>query len=205
MRTVRKGTFETNSSSCHSVTFECTRKEIDEFNEGKRFYFYNYKNGSVEALLTIEEIYEKIKPLITEEYLESLSIWNADDYEYDKYGFNGCGLPWKDISKETEKDFNRFKKYFLTNFDLDMLKFGLDPDYENPKYFSKRIIHDFIQFVMMGDGCPILSEATIRNCVTIEGDKSQVNVNKIKPAFDYIKDIYGENDKLRVYFEIYKG
>ena len=45
MKTIRPGTFETNSSSCHTITLKATKKQIDEFNEGKRWYFYNDSLG----------------------------------------------------------------------------------------------------------------------------------------------------------------
>ena len=45
MKTIRPGTFETNSSSCHTITLKATKKQIDEFNEGKRWYFYNRNLG----------------------------------------------------------------------------------------------------------------------------------------------------------------
>ena len=46
MRTIRPGTFETNSSSCHTITINCTQKELEEFNEGKRWYFYNWDSDN---------------------------------------------------------------------------------------------------------------------------------------------------------------
>ena len=62
MRTIRPGTFETNSSSCHTITLKATKKQIDEFNEGKRWYFYNSNLGwndpKREAFLNFDELFE---------------------------------------------------------------------------------------------------------------------------------------------------
>lgn len=41
MKSIRQCTFETNSSSCHSMVVPNIKKiEIDNFNEGKTWYCY---------------------------------------------------------------------------------------------------------------------------------------------------------------------
>lgn len=101
-RQVRRGVFETNSSSTHSLTM-CSKSEYDEFEKGN---MYIEKWGS--KLYTKEEIIEKFKQMTdwrTKELKYRGVDWNNDeefnrvlaetDYvTYDKY--------WDTVSEEYE-------------------------------------------------------------------------------------------------------
>jgi hypothetical protein len=107
MRTVRRGVFETNSSSVHSLTI-VTEEEFEKWNE------YNYMyDGKV---YTFEEAKEKLaeeyKFLNTAEYVsrdeweEVLSDWNFKTTE----NFNN--------------DYEDFTEYFVTPSGDKMVAFG---------------------------------------------------------------------------------
>lgn len=164
MKTIRRGTFETNSSSCHSITVNCTKKELDEFNEGKRFYFYSYStNFNKEAFLTLEEAYELFKSYVDNSDVLESEISSYMLEEANNYGVCLAPLPWDSYEEYIKKDFERFKTYFKDNLCFDMFKFALDDNYENPKYFSKAILRSFIQYIMIYQGCPLMSIENLRN------------------------------------------
>ena len=62
-RQIRRGVFETNSSSTHSLTM-CSKKEYDEFEKGN---MYIERWGS-HKLYTKEEMIEKFKQAVNGEY-----------------------------------------------------------------------------------------------------------------------------------------
>ena len=101
-RQIRRGVFETNSSSTHSLTM-CSKSEYDEFEKGN---MYIEKWGS--KLYTKEEMVEKFKQMVdwrTKELKYRGIDWDNDeefnrvleetDYvAYDKY--------WDTVSEEYE-------------------------------------------------------------------------------------------------------
>ena len=79
-RQVRRGVFETNSSSTHSITM-CSESEFNEFENGN---MYIEKWGS--ELYTKKELIEKLKQAID---------WRTKNFKY-------CGVDW-----DNEEEFNR--------------------------------------------------------------------------------------------------
>lgn len=97
MRLIRRNTFETNSSSTHSLTM-CDKNTFHDWKEGKIFYD-SWDEKFVDSYYTGEEEWRN-------EYVQSYEEWEYDDYletyeeEYEtpggeviiafgKYGFDG--------------------------------------------------------------------------------------------------------------------
>ena len=160
MKTIRQGTFETNSSSCHTITITCTPQELEEFNEGKRWYYYNWTNGGrVEKFATLEELYPEVAKIIMSPEFEEFTTKDLSYYEDgSEYGLNIKELPWEhnyNDEEYIEKDFQKFKKYVVDNFSFDMFRFAMEDDYEDPRFFSKVILRSFFQKFFMNTGCPL--------------------------------------------------
>lgn len=79
-RQIRRGVFETNSSSTHSLTM-CSKSEYDEFEKGN---MYIERWGS--KLYTKEEMIEKFK---------QMTDWRTKELKY-------CGVDW-----DNDEEFNR--------------------------------------------------------------------------------------------------
>lgn len=79
-RQIRRGVFETNSSSTHSLTM-CSKSEYDEFEKGN---MYIEKWGS--KLYTKEEMVEKFKQMVD---------WRTKELKY------------RDIDWDNDEEFNR--------------------------------------------------------------------------------------------------
>lgn len=179
MKTIRPGTFETNSSSCHTITLKATKKQIDEFNEGKRWYFYNSNLGwndpKREALLNFDELFEVFNDAIKNtDVVEKTQCYDYYSSRFSNFGVDVYDLPWCRDDEVVNKDYDKFKKYFIENFDKDMFKFALDDDYDNPKYFSKIILRSFIYHVFDELGCPIMKIENLKNTYSESCDRSQV-------------------------------
>lgn len=159
MKTIRHGTFETNSSSCHTITITCTPQELEEFNEGKRWYYYHWANCErVEKFATLEELYTEVAKIIKSPEFEKFT---TNDFSYESgsnYGINIQDLPWENSFGEEyiEKDFQKFKKYIIDNISFDMFRFAMEDDYDDPRYFSKVILRSFFQKFFMSNGCPLM-------------------------------------------------
>lgn len=105
MKTIRFGTFETNSSSEHSVSLY-NADEIKDFKEGRE-YFDTY--GGFCSTETWKEKLKKTKYNITDEQLKSMFDWLIS------------------FIKETEDvrgyEFNDFEEEFDESFTEDMIAF----------------------------------------------------------------------------------
>ena len=105
MKTIRFGTFETNSSSEHSVSLY-NADEIKDFKEGRE-YFDTY--GGFCSIETWKEKLKKTKYNITDEQLKSMFDWLIS------------------FIKETEDvrgyEFNDFEEEFDESFTEDMIAF----------------------------------------------------------------------------------
>lgn len=105
MKTIRFGTFETNSSSEHSVSLY-NADEIKDFKEGRKYYDTYYGFCSIE---TWKEKLKKTKYNITDEQLKSMFDWLIS------------------FIKETEDvrgyEFNDFEEEFDESFTEDMIAF----------------------------------------------------------------------------------
>lgn len=177
MKTIRPGTFETNSSSCHTITLKATKKQIDEFNEGKRWYFWNWDSDNCERLdmfATLEEVYPQVEKLILSPELENLKTSDIGYYSRgSEYGIDICYLPWDSSEEYIEKDFEKFKKYISENICFDMFRFAMEDDYDNPKYFSKVILRGFFQELLLKNGCPLMKIDNLDHTYSYSTDYSE--------------------------------
>lgn len=77
---IRKGVFETNSSSTHSLTM-CSAREFEDWKEGTVYY-----DDSEEAFVTKEEVYKNLELTedMSEDYIED-TINDNEYYTYERF------------------------------------------------------------------------------------------------------------------------
>jgi len=149
MKSIRQGTFETNSSSAHAMVVPNIKKiEIDNFNEGKTWYCY-VNHHYDKPFWTTAELVEELKKSTKTEEFERLSIGYVDlKFSPVSNPFEGIWNTWG-LTKEEEKnvieDFENFKNYFAENLSEDMFEWAFS-DSKEKKYFSKYLIRAFIRF-----------------------------------------------------------
>lgn len=149
MKSIRQGTFETNSSSAHSMVVPNIKKiEIDNFNAGKTWYCcidYNHNK----PFWTTAELVEELKKSTKTEEFERLSVGYVDLKFSPVYNpFEGIWNTWgltKDEEQNVIEDFENFKSYFAENISEDMFEWAFS-DSKEKKYFSKYLIRAFIRF-----------------------------------------------------------
>lgn len=209
MKTIRPGTFETNSSSCHTITLKATKKQIDEFNEGKRWYFYNSSLGwndpKSEALLNFDELFEVLDDAVKNtDVVERTQCSDYYSSHFNDFGVDICNLPWGQDDEVVKKDYDRFKKYFVDNFDKDMFKFALDDEYDNPKYFSKVILRSFIYHIFDELGCPIMTIENLKNTYSSSCGRSQVYWlgNRKTDGLEFYSDGWTDDQLIEVNIDI---
>lgn len=105
MKTIRFGTFETNSSSEHSVSLY-NADEIKDFKEGREYYDSCYGFNSIE---TWKEALKETKYNITDEQLKSMFDWLISFI--------------KEIEDVSGYEFNDFEEEFDESFTEDMIAF----------------------------------------------------------------------------------
>lgn len=208
MKTIRPGTFETNSSSCHTITLKATKKQIDEFNEGKRWYFYNdslgWNDSKSEALLNFDELFEVLNDAVKNTDVVGKTYCYDYCSRFSNFGVDICELPWWKDDEVVKKDYDRFKKYFVDNFDKDMFRFALDDEYDNPNYFSKIILRSFIYHIFDELGCPIMTIENLKNTYSSSCDRSQVYWNNgIKTdKLEFYSDGWADDQLIEVNIDI---
>jgi len=73
MRTIRRGVFETNSSSTHSITM-CSKEDYDKWEKGEVFLDRNWR--AEKKFISREEAIQKLKD---SEYYKDLDYNNEDE------------------------------------------------------------------------------------------------------------------------------
>lgn len=96
---VRRGVFETNSSSTHSITI-CTKEDFERFQRGELMY----DSYGDELVPTDEEIWR----------MSPSRFFNHDEF------FN----PWNDEVRDWRWSFETYEKSFTTPAGEDMVAFG---------------------------------------------------------------------------------
>ena len=120
-RQIRRGVFESNSSSCHSLTM-CTKAEYDEFEKGN---MYIEKWGS-SKLYTKEELIERFKQMTdwrTKELRYSGVDWsNEEEFNrvLEETEYCTCEEYWDIVSEEYET----FEKSYTTPNGETIYSFG---------------------------------------------------------------------------------
>lgn len=106
MRQVRRGVFETNSSSTHSITI-CTKENFERFRRGELMYdsYGDYGDGLGDELVPVDE----------ELWRESPSRF----FSYDEF-FN----PWSDDVRDWRWSFETYTRSFTTPAGEEMVAFG---------------------------------------------------------------------------------
>lgn len=142
MLSIRESVFETNSSSCHSISFNCSQEELKDFNDGKLFYTEFTGKGFLtnKSMLsdfhTAEEIVNKLKQDIDVKSVDlSRSYFSDGDFDI-----------W-DYSEEDIQDQTNFVEWFVNNLTADMLIWAFSDD-PKPKYFSRKIIKTTLQLIV---------------------------------------------------------
>lgn len=150
MKSIRQDTFETNSSSCHSMVVPNIKKiEIDNFNEGKTWYSYVRGNHN-KPFWTAAELVEELKKTVGTEEYKNMSCVGYIDMKFSPIAnpFEGIWNTWN-LTEEEEKnvieDFENFKSYITENLSVDMFEWAFG-DSKEKKYFSKYLIRAFIRF-----------------------------------------------------------
>ena len=132
MISIRESVFETNSSSCHSLSMNCKRKDIEDFNAGE-LYYVELPGDTDNHFHKAEEIVEKLRdvdPTVVDfsegSYTYGIDIWNYD--------------------KGDVEDQKNFANWLIDNVTADMLDWVFSED-ATPKYFSKKILKVALQAI----------------------------------------------------------
>lgn len=103
MKYIRRGTFETNSSSCHSITL-ASKKDYDMWADEEAFLFYG-------KFVPFTEAYVQIKTWIKEEKLDYYEQ-NSDYWKDEIATYKGYLSILDNLDAKT---FNDIFKKFITN------------------------------------------------------------------------------------------
>lgn len=159
MRTIRHSVFETNSSSCHSITMETTPRKIMEFNENKRYYFSGLIVGGTaenkytpdikidEGLYTLEELYDFFCQLIAYDSLEHYKGGQIDSRLLQV----SSPIPYLYNTDEFDKDIERLKTFIIDNNSIDLFKFAFTGEGKNI-FCSQLVLKAFILGVFYAYG-----------------------------------------------------
>ena len=92
-RQIRRGVFETNSSSTHSLTM-CSEEEFEQWKKGKVLFDENY-----ETFVKVSELSNKDKEYAAQEYED-----NKDEYSKD----------WSELSETAkERYYTKYEKRMI--------------------------------------------------------------------------------------------
>ena len=124
MKSIRQYTFETNSSSAHSMVVPNIKKiEIDNFNEGKTWYC-NVGHNYNKPFWTTAELVEELKKTIGTEEYKNMSCARYIDEKFSPVAnpFEGIWNLTEDEEKNVIEDFENFKGYIAENLSEDMFE-----------------------------------------------------------------------------------
>lgn len=110
MKTIRMGTFETNSSSTHSITM-CMAEEYEKWKNGEMYY--DRWNGELVSKAEVEKVFAKWREDFIadnpgfdendEEWQEKLEEYMDEDKQYYTYEeFNGYEMEFETYETEFE-------------------------------------------------------------------------------------------------------
>ncbi len=111
---IRRGVFETNSSSTHSISI-CSKEEYDKWKAGELLYDDNYR--AEKQFITREEAIKKLKE---SKYYKDLDYSNKDDLDeaLEEKEF-------KTLEKYFDNNLESFEKTFTTKSGEVIIAFGL--------------------------------------------------------------------------------
>ena len=186
MISIRENVFETNSSSCHSLTMNCKKEDIEKFNNGELWYVEFPGEYRCNKFHTTEEIVAKMKEIDPDDvdltygygtFSEGLEIWSYDD---------------ADITDE-----KNFVKWLLDSLNIEMFNWVFDNEDTTPKYFSKKILRRAIESIVESAwNSPLYTVEDFfdykGNVCGISADYSDIKMNKETKQFD----IYERKEKI---------
>lgn len=193
MISIRENVFETNSSSCHSLTMNCKKEDIEKFNNGELWYVEFPGEYRSNKFHTTEEIVAKMKKIdlgdvdLTYGYgtfSEGLEIWSYDD---------------ADIADE-----KNFVKWLLDSLNLEMFEWIFNDD-PTPKYFSKKILRRAIESIVESAWTsPLYTVEDFfdykGNVCDISVDYSDIKMNKKTKQFDIYENADPNNIRIEMDF-----
>lgn len=140
MISIRESIFESNSSSCHSLTItKCPVQKIVDFNNGSRAYVCIQDRDD---FYTLEETAEK---LIQD--IQIVDDWRSDDY----YLFGGDELSniWTGSDSDIE-DFKNAINWLKQNLTVEMFCWAFDEnhDSESTPFISRKILQVLLRMVI---------------------------------------------------------
>lgn len=146
MKKIRKGVFETNSSSTHTITM-CTKSDYNKFVNGEMYIFDD-------ELITKEERNLIARKLILEEEINTDWDKNVIKFRAQEIPFNG---DWAD------KD-NKVKELILTEENINSIS---DEDIENHEFEYYDIPLTYEQYINSRQNETYKSEFTAKSGETI--------------------------------------
>lgn len=128
MISIRESVFETNSSSCHSLTMTCKKEDVEKFNKGELWYVEFPGEYRCNRFHTTEEIVNELKKIDPKDV----------DLNYG-YGTFTHGLEVWTYDEGDNEDQEMFTKWLIDNVSVDMFNWIYSDD-PTPKYFSRKIL-----------------------------------------------------------------
>lgn len=194
MISIRENVFETNSSSCHSLTMNCTKKDIEKFNNGELWYVEFPGEYRCNKFHTTEEIVAKMKEIDPDDvdltygygtFSEGLEIWSYDD---------------ADIADE-----KNFVKWLLDSLNIEMFNWVFDNEDTTPKYFSKKILRRAIESIVESAwNSPLYTVEDFfdykGNVCNISSDYSDIKMNRETKQFDIYENADPNNIRIEMDF-----
>lgn len=141
---IRNNLFETNSSSCHSMSISYDAKKVTEFISSQRVYFRPTWNDDTQDLYSFKDLFNFIKEDADNGFVDITS----DDFDNSNFMNDSYSLESDDVE--------RLKRYIIKNISVDLLKFALT-DEENDNYPCKFLFRVFLNvWAEQRSGIPII-------------------------------------------------
>lgn len=203
MKSIRESVFESNSSSCHSMTIaKCPVQDIVDFNNGSKVYVRlqtTYKEGLGDGFYTLEEVAKKLVQ----------DIQGADDYQSSWYQFGGEDIAniWTSSDSDVE-DYKNVMEWLRQNLSVEMFCWAFDENYKytSVPFMSRKILQGLLRMVIetVWDS-PLLLRDELPygpgQVTSIYGvDDSEVGVNKQTGEL-YIHESAKDKSEVRVELE----
>lgn len=145
MKSIRESVFESNSSSCHSMTItKCPVQDIVDFNNGSKVYVCmqkNYKDGPGDGFYTLEEVAKKLIQ----------DIQDVDGYQSSWYQFGGEDIAniWTSSDSDVE-DFENTMNWLKQNLSVELFCWAFDEKYKctSIPFISRKILQGLLRAII---------------------------------------------------------
>lgn len=137
MISIREKVFETNSSSCHSLTILGASKEtLERFNDNELFYCYIPTSiGKGDNFYTAGEICGALI-LLGCQGVETIRFTGYDSYNFTEGEITDI---WNDGNESDRADRLNYLKWFFKNLSPEMIEWTFSEDPE-PKFLSRKLL-----------------------------------------------------------------